>query len=106
MSPLQNRAVKNLFVGPNMIEDMSSIVQRLERGDLKLRVRALETERALGRVEIWQKIVAFWIASSALVNIGTVLSVNAAKTAANLSFCGAFVLGLASLASYFKVRMQ
>lgn len=102
---LQNRAVKNLFVGPNMIEDVSSTVKRLERGDLKLRVRALEAERALGRVEIWQKIVACGIASSALVNVGTVLSVNAVKTAANLSFLGAFMLGLASLASYFKVGM-
>lgn len=49
---LQDRAVKNLFRGPNMIEDVASTVRQLERGDLKLRVRALEAERALSRVAV------------------------------------------------------
>ncbi len=38
----QNRAVVNLFKGPNNIEEIASTITRLERGDLKLRVRALE----------------------------------------------------------------
>ena len=46
----QNRAVVNLFRGPNLIEDVASTMQRLEQGDLKLRVRALDSERALTRV--------------------------------------------------------
>lgn len=54
---LQKRAVVNLFKGPNMIEDMSELMSRLERGDLKLRVRALEAERALTRVEQWQSVI-------------------------------------------------
>lgn len=45
----QNRAVANLFKGPNQIEDIAGVIARLERGDLKLRVRALEAERALNR---------------------------------------------------------
>jgi hypothetical protein len=49
---LQNRAVVNLFKGPNMIEDTYTTLQQLERGDLKLRVRALEAERALTRVAV------------------------------------------------------
>ncbi len=40
----------NLFKGPNMIEDVASTMRRLEDGDLKLRVRALDSERALTRV--------------------------------------------------------
>jgi hypothetical protein len=48
----QNRALKNLFVGPNKIDDLAATMQRLERGDLKLRVRALEAERALARVQV------------------------------------------------------
>lgn len=48
----QNRAIKNLFTGPNQIEDIASMMNKLEKGDLKLRVRALEAERALGRVQV------------------------------------------------------
>lgn len=47
---VQNRAVANLFRGPNMIEDVASTMRRLEDGDLKLRVRALDAERAVNRV--------------------------------------------------------
>lgn len=87
-----------------MVEDMSKIMSQLERGDLKLRVRALEAERGLNRLEIWQKIMACTIVSSALVNLGTVLSVNAVKIAANLTFSAAFIMGAMGLASYMKVR--
>ena len=46
-SPSQNRAIVNLFRGPNQIAYVSETLERIERGDLKLRVRALEAERAL-----------------------------------------------------------
>ena len=100
---LQNRAVVNLFRGPNQIEDIASVVSRLERGDLKLRVRALETERALARVQAWQRVVASALLASCLVNVGTVLSVSALATGASLSFAGAAVFGLAGLSGYLKV---
>ena len=100
---LQNRAVVNLFRGPNQIEDIASVVSRLERGDLKLRVRALETERALLRVQAWQRVVASALLASCLVNVGTVLSVSALATGASLSFAGAAVFGLAAASGYLKV---
>ena len=52
LSFLQNRALGNLFVGPNRIEDIAASLTRLERGDVKLRVRALDAERALSRVTV------------------------------------------------------
>lgn len=44
--------MRNLFTGPNMIEDVAVTVASLRSGDLKLRVRALEAERALDRVQV------------------------------------------------------
>ena len=68
----QNRAVANLFKGPNMIEDSFNTLRQLERGDLKLRVRALEAERALTRVAGMQQAVLSALVASMLVNMGTV----------------------------------
>ena len=56
---------------------------------LKLRVRALEAERALSRVEAWQRLIACALAASMLVNVGTVLSVSALQVGATASFLGA-----------------
>ena len=99
----QNRAVVNLFKGPNNIDNIADMVARLERGDLKLRVRALEAERAMARVEVWQRIVAAALMASALVNVGTVLSVSALSTGATASFVGAAYFALAAVKGYLKV---
>ncbi|KAI8469667.1 MAG: ABC1 family-domain-containing protein [Monoraphidium minutum] len=99
----QNRAVANLFKGPNRIDAIGSVVDRLESGDLKLRVRALETERALSRVQAWQRVVSSALVASTLVNVGTVLSVSAVTTGATLSFAGAAVFGALMLGNYLKV---
>lgn len=99
----QNRAVVNLFKGPNNIDDIATVVSRLERGELKLRVRALEAERALTRVEAWQRVIAGALFSSMLVNVGTVLSVSALSMGAGFSFAGAGLFGLLSLKSYLQV---
>ena len=101
---LQNRAVINLFKGPNMIEDIYAVINQLERGDLKLRVRALEAERALNRVAMMQKAMFGAIISSMLVNMGTVLSVSAMGLAASASFTGAGVFGLFAMINLIKVR--
>jgi predicted unusual protein kinase regulating ubiquinone biosynthesis (AarF/ABC1/UbiB family) len=104
-SDRQNRAVKNLFKGPNMIEDTHSTIRQLERGDLKLRVRSLEAERALSRVALMQKAMLAGVLASMLVNVGTVLSVSAIHTAATFSFVGAAVCGLLTVVNLFKVKL-
>lgn len=99
----QNRAVINLFKGPNKIDDIASTMSRLERGELKLRVRALEAERALVRVEVWQRLLACALAASMLVNVGTVLSVSALSIQASASFLGAGLMAFMALKDWLKV---
>lgn len=102
---LQNRAVGNLFKGPNMIEDTYETLQQIERGDVKLRVRALEAERALGRVATMQQAMLSAVAASMLVNVGTVLSVSAMGAAAAGAFVAAGACGLMTAVSLIKVKL-
>ncbi|KAF8019093.1 hypothetical protein BT93_H3846 [Corymbia citriodora subsp. variegata] len=53
----QSRAFYNLFRQADRVEKLAEIIQRLEQGDLKLRVRTLESERAFQRVAAVQKTV-------------------------------------------------
>ncbi len=101
---LQNRAFVNLFKGPNMIQDIYEVMRQLERGDLKLRVRALEAERAISRVATMQKAMMNAIVASMLVNMGTVLSVSAMGVLSSLSFAGSGLFGVLALINLIKVR--
>ncbi|GFY94166.1 ABC2 homolog 13 [Actinidia rufa] len=53
----QSRAFYNLFRQAERVEKLAEVIQRLEQGDLKLRVRALESERAFQRVAAVQKTI-------------------------------------------------
>jgi hypothetical protein len=77
---------------------------RIENGDTKPRVRALEVERALQRVAVQQGLVLNLVLSSMFVNIGTVLSVSAMPLASSLSFAAAAIFGLLTLVKLFKVK--
>ncbi|CAL5224135.1 g6768 [Coccomyxa viridis] len=100
----QNRAVVNLFRGPNLIEDVATTMRRLEEGDLKLRVRALDSERALTRVLASQKMTNSLMLATCMMNIGTLFSVSAMASAATASFIGASAFSLISLINFAKVK--
>lgn len=76
----QWEATKGLFVAPLKIKRIENILDSLERGDTKLRVRALEAERALQRVTIMQTITTCVAVAAVSLNTATILSV-AANTA-------------------------
>ncbi|GMP26270.1 hypothetical protein CsSME_00002782 [Camellia sinensis var. sinensis] len=75
----QSRAFYNLFRQADRVERLAEFVQRLEQGDLKLRVRALESERAFQRVAAVQKTIGSAVAAGTLINLGTILYVNSIR---------------------------
>lgn len=87
----QWEATKGLFVAPLKIKRIEGILDSLERGDTKLRVRALEAERALQRMSIMQTITACVAVSAVSLNTATILSV-AANTAPPLVKSACFAI--------------
>lgn len=96
----QWEATKGLFTAPLKINRIEGILNSLEAGDTKLRVRALEAERALQRVTITQTVTACVVMAAVSLNTATILSV-VANTAPpfvkTVCFCLSAVFGLLTL---------
>ncbi|CAJ1937997.1 unnamed protein product [Sphenostylis stenocarpa] len=75
----QSQAFYNLFRQADRIEKLAEIIQKLEQGDLKLRVRTLESERAFQRIATVQKTIGNAIAAGSLINLATVLHLNSIR---------------------------
>ncbi|KAL8477669.1 hypothetical protein ACS0TY_029823 [Phlomoides rotata] len=90
----QSSAVFNLFRQADRVEKLAEIIQRLEQGDLKLRVRTLESERAFQRVATVQNMIGSAIAAGSLINLATILHINAIQMPATVAyiFCAFFSL--------------
>ncbi|KAG6594847.1 Protein ACTIVITY OF BC1 COMPLEX KINASE 8, chloroplastic, partial [Cucurbita argyrosperma subsp. sororia] len=87
----QSRAFYNLFRQAERVEKLAEVIQRLEQGDLKLRVRALESERAFHRVATVQKTLGNAIAAGSLINLATILYINSIRMPATIAYiCCAF----------------
>ncbi|KAF9681952.1 hypothetical protein SADUNF_Sadunf05G0056800 [Salix dunnii] len=83
----QSRAFHNLFRQADRVQKLAETIQRLEQGDLKLRVRTLEAERAFQRVAAVQKTVGSAVAAGSLINLATILylhSIRVPATAASI----------------------
>ncbi|XWS41491.1 hypothetical protein CRYUN_Cryun17cG0086300 [Craigia yunnanensis] len=63
----QSRAFYNLFRQADKVEKLAETIQRLEQGDLKLRVRTLESERAFQRVAAVQKTIGSFLTISLII---------------------------------------
>ncbi|CAK7337908.1 unnamed protein product [Dovyalis caffra] len=88
----QSRAFYNLFRQADRVQKLADTIQRLEQGDLKLRVRTLEAERAFQRVAAVQKTVGSAVAAGSLVNLATILYLNSIRVPAIVAsiFCAFF----------------
>ncbi|KAF9589289.1 hypothetical protein IFM89_022359 [Coptis chinensis] len=74
---------------PNRVQRIEEFVRQLESGDLKLRVRVLESERAARKATILQMATMYTVLGGTLANIGVTLSSQGSQVIANGSFVGA-----------------
>ncbi|TVU29563.1 hypothetical protein EJB05_21135 [Eragrostis curvula] len=100
----QSRAFYNLFRQPDRVEKLAQIIERLEQGDLKLRVRTLESERAFQRVAAVQKTIGYGIAAGSLANLATILYFNSIRTPATIAYSLCAFFGLQVLVGLLKVK--
>ncbi|KAL7230817.1 hypothetical protein ACSBR2_009159 [Camellia fascicularis] len=100
----QSRAFYNLFRQADRVERLAEVVQRLEQGDLKLRVRALESERAFQRVAAVQKTIGSAVAAGTLINLGTILYVNSIRVPSMIAYMVCAVFGFQVLFGILKVK--
>jgi predicted unusual protein kinase regulating ubiquinone biosynthesis (AarF/ABC1/UbiB family) len=99
----QNKAIINLFKGPDAIEEIADVVRAIERGKLKIRVRALEAERAIDRVSVMQDVLLKAMIACAAVNIGTVMFVCGMLVQAKVAFGVSAAFGLQAVAAQGKL---
>ncbi|CAN4125564.1 unnamed protein product [Withania somnifera] len=100
----QSRAFYNLFRQADRVEKLAAIIQRLEQGDLKLRVRALESERAFQRVSTVQKTIGNVVAAGSLVNLATILYINSVRIPAIIAYSSCAFFGFQVLLGLLKVK--
>jgi predicted unusual protein kinase regulating ubiquinone biosynthesis (AarF/ABC1/UbiB family) len=95
----QARAIVNLFQGPDRIQAMDGVLQRIESGTFKPRVRALEVERAVERLRTQNAVLLRAMLACTALNAGVVVTFAAAAAPAVLSSACFSVAGLAGLAA-------
>lgn len=64
----------NTISQPRKIANVESVITKMEQGDLKLRVRVLESERAFKKLELENRNLALGFAAAAFLNIGVTLA--------------------------------
>ncbi|WVZ18276.1 hypothetical protein V8G54_005598 [Vigna mungo] len=91
-------------VEADRIDKLAEIIQRLEQGDLKLRVRTLESERAFQRVAAVQKTIGNAVAAGSLINLATVLYLNSIRMPAIVAYIFCAIFAFQVLFGIVKVK--
>ncbi|TKY73913.1 aarF domain-containing kinase [Spatholobus suberectus] len=100
----QSQAFYNLFRQADRVDKLAEIIQRLEQGDLKLRVRTLESERAFQRVAAVQKTIGNAVVAGSLINLATVLYLNSIRVPAIVAYIFCAIFGFQVLLGIVKVK--
>ncbi|XP_010069706.2 protein ACTIVITY OF BC1 COMPLEX KINASE 7, chloroplastic [Eucalyptus grandis] len=89
---------------PYRVQRIEEIVNQLDSGDLKLRVRVLESERAARKATILQMATMYTVFGGMLLNLGVTLTNQGSLILANGSFIGAGVFFTLFLRSMQRVK--
>ncbi|CAL9063117.1 unnamed protein product [Musa banksii] len=89
---------------PYRIQRIENFVGQLESGDLKLRVRVLESERSARRASVLQMATMCLALSGTLLNVGVTLGSQGHQAIANGSFIGAGIFLALAFRSMGKVK--
>ncbi|KAL2339447.1 hypothetical protein Fmac_007387 [Flemingia macrophylla] len=100
----QSQAFYNLFRQADRVDKLADVIQRLEQGDLKLRVRTLESERAFQRVAAVQKTIGNAVAAGSLINLATILYLNSIRVPAIAAYVFCAIFGFQVLFGILKVK--
>ncbi|KAG0610049.1 hypothetical protein M758_7G035000 [Ceratodon purpureus] len=100
----QSQAFNNVFRQADRVEKIANMIQRLEQGDLKLRVRVLESERAFKRVATMQQTIGQAILAATCLQIATMLHLSTVTMPATAAFTGSALFGLQAFIGIMKVK--
>ncbi|XP_047180402.1 protein ACTIVITY OF BC1 COMPLEX KINASE 7, chloroplastic-like [Vigna umbellata] len=89
---------------PYRVQRIEEFVKQLESGDLKLRVRVLESERAARKATILQMATMYSVLGGTFLNLGITLSSQGNQAFANGSFLGAGIFAALLLRSMQRVK--
>jgi len=85
------------------LHEIADVVRAIERGRLKIRVRALEAERALERVQVMQGLMLKMMVACAACNVGVVLYVSGMLLQAKGVFGVAGLFAMQALVAQMKL---
>ncbi|KAJ8605570.1 hypothetical protein CTAYLR_000151 [Chrysophaeum taylorii] len=92
---------------PRNVANVQTVLRRLERGDLKLRVRAQECESVLERIETRQKLLHFALVSALLFKIATQIAPSPkliAVVVSKLAYCASAFFAAKAAANLFELE--
>ncbi|KAG8642209.1 protein ACTIVITY OF BC1 COMPLEX KINASE 7, chloroplastic isoform X1 [Manihot esculenta] len=99
-----NDARSSTMSMPYRVQRIEEFVKQLESGDLKLRVRVLESERAARKATVLQMATMYTVLGGTLLNLGVTFSSQGSQVIANGSFIGAGVFLTLLLRSMQRVK--
>ncbi|XP_027330887.1 protein ACTIVITY OF BC1 COMPLEX KINASE 7, chloroplastic-like isoform X2 [Abrus precatorius] len=90
---------------PYRVQRIEEFTKQLEAGDLKLRVRVLESERAARKATMLQMATMYTVLGGTLLNLGIAMSSQGNEAIANGSFVGAGVFMTLFVRSMQRVKL-